>query len=1245
MSGLLDNPIALITVLLCIVIIFYSLKYTNKDSESFYSLTDLSKSIHPGIHIDDTPHENKLLRYFLDKNTGTPLITERNKRDGYGGVSHQTPGDENVKRKDIYNPKAKCVIDSYDTRKHYGILNDYHDACTVPSTINKGFHSGSLNIESPTSYHNLQQFCKRCSNKKEFSMYGMKKLSDNTKDNTCCTDKKHLYRFPNPSCLKLPKSNEHHKNCILDEDDDNQTVQKVQNYTSALSETSECIPITGVRVKKRTSNCRLLNNNIKIDVYNEDIPPPKLITELRGGRWSTALTKTKSDDESISKFYKVRKIPKLELKNDMKLINYRREYLKKVKETPNAVGVIIKLQFNNNSTRSNKTDPWLPNTAGGKLKASQDNGVNSYGTSCKFNENKVDNFSSNIDNINDWEIDDMEAWLVLHKVNREGNPNHDAYHFKALSNIMEIDDLNSLDSNCSVIKDNFNEKIFTLENICEERIYRARYTATDEWMGNLKKPFHEDKDKIQSNTRGLIGWDDCKQECIDSNISSDNKHVTECGTRRLINSSTCTSIKWTLNAKYEVGRHIHSFNLSNKTEITRIINEVLNHNDLSYKTNINLTKLVPMVGQEMDTAYTYIYKIKGSNIAQHNLAVQFQNETTKLKDVLIENIISNNTGSDNNVNSLLYVSCTLDGENPIKTVPSYGTGNYKLTNTFQIDNITNQSGSYLTITTVTTITKWSPTDSGADNKSSTDSGPDNKIELGISNNITEIKLTINRLENKMNTLSREYRKIYNEWRNLTNNDYCNNNNINLPRSNGKLNINNLGSIDEISSKLATHIDCECEDYPSGIRTCNANSEIDECCDQDTINTLNENLRNTIQEECLMEEECKQLESFQSSVENDIPSCNSNLSNATSCTVSAENCSINKASCMSDESNKRSRYIYSDSNFNTTPLGMVANNLTKLKGEITNRLQNILSQLNLRVTIQDGDNNMVIHDPDNDPSLDLKGQCELYNIPYEVENNISFAPFNSSNSKMPNIYYGNRKMELESMAEADTPLEKKYLVKQLYIFDGFNFKDGRIDLTNSDVNKYTDDYNKIFQVQPKLETHTKIIGDTNKSELLHNVEVANPKNLGDVIENSSLQHCEQECNNMNQGGQIRCHGYQVDQHPIGYTISHNIGYIDNTVPESKHLKALDRGKYYAWCDKAEDKNRIDLVCSDKYGNRGYHWANKPKRGIRRCNPDDQKNNCGNQDGLICPTEQPANIIPSALSTDGPESGINARKYTL
>ena len=70
----------------------------------------------------------------------------------------------------------------------------------------------------------------------------------------------------------------------------------------------------------------------------------------------------------------------------------------------------------------------------------------------------------------------------------------------------------------------------------------------------------------------------------------------------------------------------------------------------------------------------------------------------------------------------------------------------------------------------------------------------------------------------------------------------------------------------------------------------------------------------------------------------------------------------------------------------------------------------------------------------------------------------------------------------------------------------------------------------------------------------------------------------------------------------------------------------------------------MVCSDKYGNRGYKWANKPKRGIRRCNAVDPKNNCGKQDGLICPTEQPANTIPSALSTDGPESGTNILKYT-
>ena len=106
-----------------------------------------------------------------------------------------------------------------------------------------------------------------------------------------------------------------------------------------------------------------------------------------------------------------------------------------------------------------------------------------------------------------------------------------------------------------------------------------------------------------------------------------------------------------------------------------------------------------------------------------------------------------------------------------------------------------------------------------------------------------------------------------------------------------------------------------------------------------------------------------------------------------------------------------------------------------------------------------------------------------------------------------------------MAEADTPLEEKYLVKQLYIFDGFNFRDGGIDLTNSDINKYSDDYNKMWKIKHKHESHTKIMGNNDNSELLHNTEVVDQNNFHPVIENSSLQHCEQECNSMNSMNQV------------------------------------------------------------------------------------------------------------------------------
>ena len=125
-------------------------------------------------------------------------------------------------------------------------------------------------------------------------------------------------------------------------------------------------------------------------------------------------------------------------------------------------------------------------------------------------------------------------------------------------------------------------------------------------------------------------------------------------------------------------------------------------------------------------------------------------------------------------------------------------------------------------------------------------------------------------------MSELYRKLYNQWGSLTNNDYCNKNNINLPNNNGELNINNLASVDEITSKLASDVDCDCDTLPSGDYTCSFESNNDTCCGQNTINRLKENhnrllqekVINTVQEECDMpgytnSEICSKIEPFQS----------------------------------------------------------------------------------------------------------------------------------------------------------------------------------------------------------------------------------------------------------------------------------------------------------------------------------------------------------------------------------------------
>ena len=80
-----------------------------------------------------------------------------------------------------------------------------------------------------------------------------------------------------------------------------------------------------------------------------------------------------------------------------------------------------------------------------------------------------------------------------------------------------------------------------------------------------------------------------------------------------------------------------------------------------------------------------------------------------------------------------------------------------------------------------------------------------------------------------------------------------------------------------------------------------------------------------------------------------------------------------------------------------------------------------------------------------------------------------------------------------------------------------------------------------------------------------------------------------------------------------------------------IQEADKQKYHAWCDKSSNggKKQIDLICSDKYGNRGYNWANVPKEGLLRCT----NGKCGSQDGTSCPNEHVPVDYWNRISTGG------------
>jgi hypothetical protein len=572
MSGLLDNPITILTVLLCIVIIYYSLKYTNKDSESFGG-TNIPIDIQK--RIDETA-------IFLNTNHGIVSTAPSSLNDTDATLPTNCKNDELAKQATVNLfdtiPQSGQHDIRYTKDKHV-YVKPFVGGCNPNISRNPNllglFRQGQYN------------FNKDCRSKGYVESVSINDLADsyrcgydngnlrnmpkkwlenkNSKGNCDTTDGWDDHIWPSHKFYRLPKKDPVFANSVLA--NEQQLGAKLQNYLKYITSEETCAPVTSLLHKDSMSSCYLIKSNQKVPLELQTTP-----SILKANSIPINLTLPKTNHN----FLYAKKIT-INLAG-LKVSDIRDKAKEAMNNTMNAVGIIYRLEPDKEEIVAAEQDPWSYDTKSEGVPGTEASWRDTSsgqvnGSSCMYVTGRTTlPYTDNIENINNWSCSGGEVYLLMHKEQRNSSNSltktapldgDDAYNnFKSALTSAEDPDISYIPNTDKV------NGVGTVHSrplvlaapysgvpvVLETRTFKSNYDVDqDRWLYIHEKNANIDNSRvIQENDR--IKWSDCKTNCINSYSPSQEawpedshmNHVVDgkCGSYRVADPRKCTSISW-----------------------------------------------------------------------------------------------------------------------------------------------------------------------------------------------------------------------------------------------------------------------------------------------------------------------------------------------------------------------------------------------------------------------------------------------------------------------------------------------------------------------------------------------------------------------------------------------------------------------------------------------------------------------------------------------------------------------------
>ena len=553
MSGLLDNPITIVTVLLCIVIIYYSLKYTNKDGESFGSLQIVTK---PG-----RSERQKIVSAadkFLSTSEGKPstavqkLVPLPNCTSdsrattnlfqnvgGSHGVGYTT-------KKDIYmNPIDNCNPNITKNPKNM--------IPALPKMYNHNKGLRSIDYSERTSIHGMNDL-HRCKFNNSNLRPTPKKWLQNYNSNAKCgkPDGWNELVWPSHNYYDLEKSDPLFANSVLVDDEDN-LATKLTTYINYIASEDTCAPVTSLLHKDSLSDCYFIKGG-SIKNKMGDGPPSVLKREslpihlATGGihPYLEVVSITNDINMGVTRegggttIGEIRKLAKLKMNNSMM-----------------AIGIIYQLQPGRRPVTDAHQDTY-------------GSGINqNHGYSCTWDgRDKSLPFTDNIGDVDTWKCSKYKVWLLKHQ-NRRGRLNSNNPNY-AIENGVPTFGGDAFDDIESELKDTYitNSEIVSngkLEDhtitslvdykdkavVLESRDFNSPYQVTPSYL-NIEQGYNSQISKSMSMADvSHARWRNCKEECSSHPVNSQmdswsppTTDPTKCNSYRIGDRRECTSLSW-----------------------------------------------------------------------------------------------------------------------------------------------------------------------------------------------------------------------------------------------------------------------------------------------------------------------------------------------------------------------------------------------------------------------------------------------------------------------------------------------------------------------------------------------------------------------------------------------------------------------------------------------------------------------------------------------------------------------------